>query len=86
MGPDQLAGVMGTIQKQGRDAAQAAKERDRLRDDVERDSQCYRTSAALLDDGVIDPRDTRDVLGMALEVVYSEPILGAASHQALARL
>ena len=29
------------------------------------------------DDGVIDPRDTRTVLGLALSAVHSAPIAGA---------
>ncbi|MCS6837753.1 MAG: methylcrotonoyl-CoA carboxylase [Bdellovibrionaceae bacterium] len=34
----------------------------------ERESSCYYSSARLWDDGIIDPLDTRQVLGMALEV------------------
>ena len=32
-------------------------------------SSAYYTSAHVLDDGILDPRDTRNVLGMCLEVV-----------------
>lgn len=88
MGPDQLAGVMSTIKgkKSGGNAADAARSTQKLRDEVEHDSQSYRTSAVLLDDGVIDPRDTRDVLGMCLEVVQLEDVRGAESHRVLARI
>ena len=60
---------------------------------VERDSSAYRTSGVVLDDGVIDPRDTREVLGMCLEIVVREMMEGnsgksggAEAHRGLARL
>lgn len=102
MGPDQLAGVMSIVQtssaarkdkdkKSGAEdtekrAAAAAAAADKTRDMVERESQAYYTSANLLDDGLIDPRDTRDILGMCLEVVNIPNVQGAQSHQGLARL
>jgi acetyl-CoA carboxylase carboxyltransferase component len=57
-----------------------------LRDAVQRDGNCYKSSSHLRDDGVIDPRDTRDVLGMCLEVVNANDIKGAEAHNTLARL
>ena len=58
----------------------------KFRETVQRDSECYRTSAVLLDDGIIDPRDTREVLGMCLDVVQIPAVVGTPSHRALARL
>lgn len=93
MGPDQLAGVMESIQAnsartKGVELEPEAQKRSvqLLRDSVQRDSEAYVTSAALLDDGVIDPRDTRDVLGMCLEVVKIPEVKGAEAHRALARM
>ncbi|KAK1059086.1 hypothetical protein LTR74_012878 [Friedmanniomyces endolithicus] len=91
MGPDQLSGVMDIVEgnksKESPELIKRAAERkEKLKQSVERDSVCYRTSAALLDDGVIDPRDTRDVLGVCLEAVCSQPIEGASSHRGLARM
>ncbi|ETS77223.1 hypothetical protein PFICI_11097 [Pestalotiopsis fici W106-1] len=93
MGPDQLAGVMETIQRasaasQGRALVEDELRRNvaKFRDGVERDSECYSTSAVGLDDGIIDPRNTRDVLGMCLEVVSQEGIQGTDSHSSLARM
>lgn len=93
MGPDQLAGVMSSIQAKSAQAKGTALNDEevtasvqKLRDEVERDSECYRTSAALLDDGIIDPRDTRNVLGMCLEVVRAQEVHGAESHRVLARI
>ena len=37
-------------------------------------------TGAISDDGIIDPRDTRDVLGMCLSVVRNRPIEGAESY------
>ena len=34
----------------------------------------------LYDDGVIDPRDTRTVLGICLSVIDNRPVEGAASY------
>ena len=62
--------------------ASVAKFSDRVRED----SESFRTSAHLLDDGVIDPRDTRDVLGMCLEVVGLETIESSPVFSGLARL
>lgn len=53
---------------------------------VRDDSESYRTSAHLLDDGVIDPRDTRDVLGMCLEVVARDSVSKSSGLSGLARL
>ncbi|KAK5710384.1 hypothetical protein LTR17_018910 [Elasticomyces elasticus] len=93
MGPDQLAGVMQTLEAQSAkskgsqvDEAAVQKRVQALRDTVQRDGDCYRTSSYLHDDGVIDPRDTRDVLGMCLEVVKINEVKGAIEHNALARL
>lgn len=88
MGPEQLSGVMDIVgsRKNGSSAAAREEQKQRLQETVKRDSECYRTSAALLDDGIIDPRDTRDVLGMCLEIVCAQPIEGCASHRGLARM
>lgn len=93
MGPDQLSGVMQTVQANSAKskgvtlkANEVEKTVQRFRESVQRDSECYRTSAVVLDDGVIDPRDTRDVLGMCLEVVNIPIIQGTSRHGALARL
>jgi geranyl-CoA carboxylase beta subunit len=37
-------------------------------ENFERQQSAFVTSALLLDDGVIDPRDTRNVLGYALSI------------------
>lgn len=93
MGPDQLAGVMETIQTAGAKAKGKTLEPEKLkkrvqrfRDEVSRDAECYSTSAVMIDDGIIDPRDTRDILGMCLEVVMLPGVRGTATHRLLARI
>ena len=93
MGPDQLSGVMETIQKASAKAKGKEIPPEKLKSQVEefrrnvyRDAECYSTSSALIDDGIIDPRDTRDVLGMCLEVVTQEGVKGSETHRFLARM
>jgi acyl-CoA carboxylase subunit beta len=72
MGPKQLAGVMNIITK-GRDPAAVAA----LEEQVERESTALYASGHMWDDGVIDPRHTRTVLGIALSAVHNDVVEGA---------
>jgi acetyl-CoA carboxylase carboxyltransferase component len=84
MGPAQLAGVLSIV---GRQAAMAkgqeyneehdAAMRKMVEAQIEEQSLAPFLSGKLYDDGVIDPRDTRTVLGMCLSAVHSGPIKGA---------
>ena len=78
--------VDGTGVKEQVTKASADKAAERTRSMVQRESESYYTSANLLDDGIIDPRDTRNVLGMCLDVVRESDSQGAATHDGLARL
>ncbi len=83
MGPAQLAGVLSIV---ARAAAEAkGKEYDEEADQgmrelveasVEEQSLPFFLSGMLYDDGVIDPRDTRTVLGICLSVISKQPIQG----------
>ncbi|WP_440099955.1 acyl-CoA carboxylase subunit beta [Streptosporangium sp. H16] len=78
MGPAQLAGVLSIV---GRAAAQArgqvydeegdAAMRQLVEAQIEAESLPFFLSGRLYDDGVIDPRDTRTVLGLCLSAVNS---------------
>jgi acetyl-CoA carboxylase carboxyltransferase component len=57
-----------------------------FRKNVHLQSTAYYTSAHVLDDGVIDPRDTRDVLGMCLEIVSENGVRGNAAFGGVSRL
>lgn len=83
MGPQQLAGVLSIV---ARAAAEArGKEYDEEADagmrafveqSIEEQSLPFFLSGMLYDDGVIDPRDTRTVLGICLSVIDNVPIEG----------
>jgi acetyl-CoA carboxylase carboxyltransferase component len=46
----------------------------------EKGSLALRATGAISDDGIIDPRDTRDTLGMCLSVVRTTPIEGTDGY------
>ena len=46
----------------------------------EKGSVALEASGAISDDGIIDPRDTRTVLGICLSVVRNKPIEGATGY------
>ena len=84
MGPKQLAGVMSIVQRAaaeraGRDYDEDADAamRDAIEAQIERESTALFATGRLWDDGIIDPRDTRTVLGIALSAVHSAPVQGA---------
>ena len=83
MGAAQLAGVLSIVGKVA--AAAAGKEFDYEADakrtteieaQIERESHSFFNSARIYDDGVIDPRDTRAILGIALSAAHSNVIEG----------
>ncbi|WP_405760565.1 acyl-CoA carboxylase subunit beta [Streptomyces sp. NBC_01420] len=84
MGPQQLAGVLSIVARasaaaKGRpydDDADAAL-RAMVEQQIESESLPMFLSGRLYDDGVIDPRDTRTVLGMCLSAIHTAPVEGA---------
>jgi acetyl-CoA carboxylase carboxyltransferase component len=74
MGPKQLAGVMDIITKGAFPEQIAA-----LEEQVERESTARFATGHLWDDGIIDPRETRTVLGIGLSAAHSGPVEGTAS-------
>ncbi len=71
MGPDQLSSVMQTVSG-NRNAADAEERFAKLRSRIEKESEALYSTARMWDDGIIQPSDTRDVLGLALEVAADE--------------
>ncbi|RMG84226.1 MAG: acyl-CoA carboxylase subunit beta [Bacteroidetes bacterium] len=87
MGSEQLAGVMEIIQRasakslgQEFDEEKAAMLKAMLIADAESKSSAWHSTSELWDDGVIDPRETRNYLGFVLNVVYNQPIKGTDSY------
>jgi acetyl-CoA carboxylase carboxyltransferase component len=83
MGPQQLSGVMDIIKRdaaaksgQPVDEAKLAFSKKALEDQIQRESDCYFATARLWDDGIIDPRDTRTVIAIALSAVHNAPVEG----------
>jgi acetyl-CoA carboxylase carboxyltransferase component len=81
MGPDQLAGVMVTLQKDaaarsGREMKEEVAEKmlAMFKNKVETESTAYYCTSRVLDDGILDPRQTRDVLGICLSAIYTQKI------------
>ena len=83
MGPQQLSGVMEIIKrdaaaKQGLtvDEAKITAMRDALEAQIRAESDPYFATARLWDDGIIDPRDTRTILAIALSAALNRPFEG----------
>lgn len=83
MGPDQLAGVMDIIQREAAakagqpyDEQQAEFIKGMVKQQIETESNAFYATGQLWDDGLIDPRQTRDVLGLSLAVVYNAGFKG----------
>ncbi|XP_078034280.1 methylcrotonyl-CoA carboxylase subunit 2 [Augochlora pura] len=81
MGGEQAAGVIAQITKQQRQREGkelTAEEEEKIKRPIintfERESSPYYSSARLWDDGVIDPVDTRLVLGLSLSAALNAPI------------
>jgi 3-methylcrotonyl-CoA carboxylase beta subunit len=81
MGGEQAAGVLATVKKAGLErtgeSMSAAEEQDfkkPILEKYEREGHPYYASARLWDDGVIDPADTRRVLGLGLSAALNAPI------------
>jgi acetyl-CoA carboxylase carboxyltransferase component len=86
MGPQQLAGVLSLV---NRAAAQAAGRRfdeegdaamrRMVEEQIESESLALFSTARVWDDGILDPRETRTVLGIALSAAHSAPVQGTRS-------
>ncbi|WP_226781479.1 carboxyl transferase domain-containing protein [Oceaniglobus trochenteri] len=81
MGGEQAAGVLATVKRDGIERAGGAwsdAEEDAFKKPTiemfERQSHPLYASARLWDDGIIDPRKSRDVLGLSLSAALNAPI------------
>jgi acyl-CoA carboxylase subunit beta len=78
MGPQQLAGVLSIVARQAAEArGQSYDEdgdramREAVEAQIESQSLALFMTGRLYDDGIIDPRDTRTVLGLCLSAIHS---------------
>jgi 3-methylcrotonyl-CoA carboxylase beta subunit len=81
MGGEQAASVLATVRRDGieKKGGTWSKEEEEafkapIRDQYEAQGHPYYASARLWDDGVIDPAQTRDVLGLGLAATMNAPI------------
>jgi acetyl-CoA carboxylase carboxyltransferase component len=87
MGPKQMAGVMSIVRR-----GQAARRGEEVNEDEEEKitamvenfaeaaSLALHATGRVADDGIIDPRDTRTVVAMALSACHSGPVEGASGY------
>jgi 3-methylcrotonyl-CoA carboxylase beta subunit len=81
MGGEQAASVLATVRRdqfeaRGEDWPSEAEDEFKapIRQQYEDQGNPYYSTARLWDDGVIDPRDTRTVLGLALSAAANAPL------------
>ncbi|TXK65689.1 carboxyl transferase domain-containing protein [Alkalisalibacterium limincola] len=81
MGGEQAASVLATVKRDGLEAAGkdwSAEDEEAfkapIREQYEHQGHPYYASARLWDDGIIDPADTRRVLGLAISASLNAPI------------
>ncbi len=80
MGGEQAANVLATVKQDGLKVAgkpamsdkEVAAFKQPILDKYEKEGSPYYSSARLWDDGVIDPVQTRDILGLCLSVTHNE--------------
>jgi len=85
MGGEQAAGVLATVKRgaiEGAGGSWGAEEEEEFKrptiEKFERESSAYYSSARIWDDGIIEPKDTRDVLALALTAAMQE--VGETKH------
>ena len=83
MGAEQLAGVMQMVAKEGAlksgkpwDENQAEQMKAFMKLEIEKQSNAFFATGQLWDDGIIDPRDTRHIMGLILALTYLQNVKG----------
>ena len=87
MGSEQLAGVMEIIKIQSAKSygkkinyKELEKEKEELIKKMSEKETAWFSTSEMWDDGVIDPRQTRNYIGFSLAVVYNQPIKGTSNY------
>jgi acetyl-CoA carboxylase carboxyltransferase component len=87
MGPKQLAGVMSIVRRGSAAAAgrpfdeeEDARITAAVEDRSEKESLALYATGRVADDGIIDPRDTRTVLGITLSACHNAEVKGAEGY------
>jgi acetyl-CoA carboxylase carboxyltransferase component len=81
MGGEQAAGVLTTVKRdqlarEGRmlTAEEEQAIRDPIMEKYEREGSPYYSTARLWDDGILDPAETRQALGLGLSAAFNAPV------------
>jgi 3-methylcrotonyl-CoA carboxylase beta subunit len=74
MGGEQAASVLATVRGEFKSSADAEAFKNPIREQYERQGHPYYSSARLWDDGVVDPADTRRLLGLAVSASLNAPV------------
>ena len=87
MGSEQLAGVMEIVQRASAkslgkpyDEKKGAMIKGMLMAEANKKSTAWHSTSELWDDGLLDPRETRNYLGFCLTIVYNQPIKGTEGY------
>jgi len=93
MGPAQLAGVLSIVSRAAAAAAGRPFDEDAdaamkamVESQIEAESLPTFLSGRIYDDGIIDPRDTRTVLGLCLSVIHGAPVRGTRTGYGVFRM
>jgi acyl-CoA carboxylase subunit beta len=93
MGPAQLAGVLSIVSRAAAAAAGRPFDEDAdaamkamVESQIEAESLPMFLSGRIYDDGIIDPRDTRTVLGLCLSVIHGVPVQGTRTGYGVFRM
>ncbi len=93
MGPAQLAGVLSIVSRAAAAAAGRPFDEDAdaamkamVESQIEAESLPMFLSGRIYDDGIIDPRDTRTVLGLCLSVIHGAPVEGTRTGYGVFRM
>jgi 3-methylcrotonyl-CoA carboxylase beta subunit len=74
MGGEQAASVLATVRGEFKSKADEEAFMNPIREQYERQGHPYYSSARLWDDGVLDPADTRRLLGLAISASLNAPV------------
>ncbi len=87
MGGEQLAGVLeivkrGAAERAGREVDEMGLQmmKTLMKQQIDTESDAFYATARLWDDGIIDPRDTRDVIGICLSTAHTARVEGTMSY------
>ncbi len=74
MGGEQAASVLATVRGDFKSREEEERFKQPIREQYERQGHPYYSSARLWDDGVVDPADSRRLLGLALSAALNAPV------------